>query len=199
MAKQARDIEYLPAGWRWVGEGKATWTTAQGKQSTVRHAEGPNGATLSVRQVQNQQRAARAQQGQPKPAQIGRAGRIYTRADKGRTGTTWVFRNFQDAKAYIAKNGVPDEYKLALIQIRYSRRVVGSTNPNSDPKVSGGYATLGNYDTTEDFVEGALPASGPTLGPKKINRWYQAEQRLSEFDMSGKNARVYVYLSRSAE
>lgn len=76
MAK-AQDIEYLPPGWRWVPAGKEKWITSTGEVSTARHGRRGN-ETMSTRQVQNYQRARRAEQGTPKAPTVHRTGRIRT-------------------------------------------------------------------------------------------------------------------------
>lgn len=68
-------IEYLP-GWRW----HYRYAIINGKRVQIdRWATDPQGNVYNVRQLQNEQRRVRAEQGQPKEPPQPRRGRRYTR------------------------------------------------------------------------------------------------------------------------
>lgn len=168
---EARDIEFLPAGWRWVAAGKEKWITSEGKESTARHARRGN-QTLSTRQVQNIQRAERSALNIPKAPAIRRTGRIRTVKGSGPRGRklqtnvttgfnqntgvgsiyneevhgyteTYVFYTFDDAQEYALTHNPPDFAAYMLVQIRYTNRLVATDRVGSDEVGKGpGYATL---------------------------------------------------------
>jgi len=221
MAK-ATEIEYLPFGWKWVGAGKSSWNYTNTKgvtiTSTARHAEGPNGAVLSTRQVQNQQRAARAAAGMPKPPTVQRQGR--TRTIKGPAGlatdvtrstsglptgvgslynpnrhgqtVTWVFRSIEDARDGIINKYVPPPWaKYGILKARFTERLVGTDRIGSDTVgVKNGYATISGFADPGDIVDDATNYNDYTGDIRNV--WIGAENRLKNYDMSGKQARVYI-------
>lgn len=204
-----RQIEYLPQGWQWRSPGQ------DGQKA--RHAIRPDGQIVSLRQAQNAQRTARAASGQPKPAPVQRQGRtkrinaavgnqtdttrstsgqptgvgsLYNQNRHGRT-ESWVFRNFTDARGYITLNPLPNWAKYGIIKIRFTERLTGTDRVGSDTiGKRNGYATLGRFIDVEDLKE---EAGDQTLIRGEVgNAWNNAEGRLSNYDMSGSRARVYV-------
>lgn len=198
-------IEDLPVGWEWVPAGTKTWITSQGKQSTARHAENRlSGQTMSLRQAQNIQRGARAQRGQPKGPSTPRTGKTRTikgpydaksksmyRPDiHGRTETL-VFRDFNSARNFAALNGLPEWAKSGIIHIRYGERLVSTNRQGSDTLDRNGYASItGFFNTANAQGPDAFSTSSSIPFP-----WQEAEQRIQNYDMSGKSARVYIVLS----
>ena len=202
MAKQ--EIQGLQqGGWFWVDAGKEQWTTSEGKVSTARHARRGN-QTLSVRQVQNQQRATRSQQGRPKAPTMPRTGKtrtirgkyaeksgsLYNPTEHGRIEPL-VFRSLNDALNYGALEGWPDWATLGVIQIRYTERLVTTDKVGSDVRDKNGYATITGYFLPSE-AEGAnvyLESRGTEPFP-----FQQAFQNIVKYDMTGSRARVYVVL-----
>lgn len=216
--KSNRQIQGLPQGWKWVSVGQETWTTSTGATSTAKHAIDPTGKRVSLRQAQNLQREARAAQGQPKPPSIPRTGKSRTikytqglvdRTKGGKTGTSLgvslysperhgqaqsiVFYDFDGMKKWVEAHPLNDMYKNVTIQIRYTERLSEPTKTDSDPTKKGGYATLTPFRTA-DFFNDTVTSEQANFGDLQ-NPWLQAEQKLGEFDMSGKNARIYLYMS----
>lgn len=202
-----RQVEYLPEGWQWRSKGQ------DGK--TARHALNPQGEVVSLRQVQNMQRARRAELGQPKPPSIRRRGRIHTRQTPGGLPTnvtsspvqhlpegvgslynpnqhgqiqTWTFYDFQDAMRGVMIDYKPPEWaKYGIIKVRYTERLRSTDRTGSDVVgQKNGYSTLSWIADPQDMQMNA-PNVGQSLGI-----WDLAAQRLSNYDMSGSNARVYI-------
>ena len=206
--RERKQVEHLPQGWVWVYKGEEAWTTSQGKVSTERHAKNLlSGDTLSVKQAQKQQRIRRAEIGQPKPAAIKRTGKIRTQRYTGerreappkkgvkfrKTPNTnvhgnihvYTFRTLEDAQAWLQAGNVPANFRAALIQARYTV-ALGIAKAGSDPyKKHGGYVNLTGYTDIDILVRGISRAG---FAP-----WEQARERLTEFDMTGDNARIYIY------
>lgn len=221
MARQRSDIEYLPPGWQWVPAGEETWITSTGQTSTARHGRRGN-EVLSTRQVQNYQRAKRAEQGVPKAPTVPRTGRIrtvknggprykkvqtdVTRSETQQTGVgslynaerhgyteTWVFYTFDDAQQYMLTHEKPKWADKAILQIRYTDRLNTTDRVGSDTTGGPGYATISTFGDAEDFfgahVNDTIKGTLGTLAP-----WEDARQRIQNYDMSGEQARVYLYL-----
>lgn len=217
MANKAQDIEFLPAGWRWVAAGKETWITSTGQTSTARHARKGN-ETLSTRQVQNVQRSVRKERGIPKAPTIHRTGRIRTikssgpRSKKlqssntkeggigslyvghGRT-ETYVFYTFDDAQQWALTHDIPgfsEDDGLTIVQIRFTDRLKTSDRPGSDTTGGPGYAAITTLDRSDLFFGNAVNDThyGSIIAP-----WEMARERIQNYDMSGKDARVYIYVT----
>lgn len=212
MAK-SKQIEFLPAGWEWRYKGEQQWTTAKGTASYERHAYNVNtGKTLSVRQAQNLQREERVRQGQPKAPTVQRTGRTKRIVNKGQPGEntkrgdvgslynparhgkteTWVFRSLSDAQNYVTKNALPKWAKFGIIQVRFTERLVVTSKTGSDTRSKNGYASITPFRSTRDLVEFTDPtlhARGEIDSP-----WTVAENNISNYDMTGDRARVYIYL-----
>lgn len=212
-----KPIQYLGPGWVWVyADERQAWTTGKGNVSYERHGHNTlTGENLSTRQVQNRQREARAAQGIPKAPSIPRTGKTRTIIKNkghqlGGFGSEslgeerkLVFRTLNDARNYIAQQGVPDGFQNALIQIHYTNRLkgpsrAGTSRDGREYIIPQGYATLTRYieaDGNNSTI--VLDAMNATLGDTRYpNVWQQAEQKIQEFDMTGKNARVYVYFTQ---
>lgn len=216
MAKsRKKQIDYLPQGWEWrYKEDHEAWTTSSGKTSYERHGVNtlnPN-ETLSVRQIQNIQRQVRANQGKPKPATVKRTGRIRTiktereigeNTKRGEVGTlfnparrgiteTWVFYNLTEARNYVYRYGLPEWANHAMIEIRYTERLITTNKTGSDTRDKNGYASITPFRSAYDieyFVDknganGAIP-----------NPWDLAVSNIANYDMTGDRARVYIYLA----
>lgn len=212
-----KPIQYLPPGWVWVyADEHQAWTTGKGNVSYERHGHNTlTGENLSTRQIQNRQREARSQAGTPKAPTIPRTGKTRTIVkNKGHQYGGFgseeigeeqklVFRTLDDARNYVAQYGVPDGFKSALIQVRYSSRLkgparAGTTRDGKEYVIPQGYATLTRYidaeGNTSTLVDDAIDATtGSTQYP---NVWNQAAQKITDFDMTGKNARVYLYFTQ---
>lgn len=216
MAK-AQDIEFLPAGWRWVAAGKEAWITSTGETSTARHARRGN-ETLSTRQVQNYQRAERATLGIPKAPTIRRSGLIKTikgagprskklqstNTKKGGIGSfyvghghtqTYVFYTFDEAQHWALTHNIPSfsaEDGLTIIQIRFTDRLNTTNLPGSDKTGGPGFAAISTLDRSDLFFGTAVNAVrfGSVTAP-----WEMARQRIQNYDMSGSDARVYLYVT----
>lgn len=206
------DIKYLP-GWHWVAKGKETWERENGTTSTEKHAIDPTGKARSVRYTQDRQKKAEAAQGIVRPPSKPRTGKIRTIYGQtggrktGGSGTNrgqviLVFRDFDSARNYVVQNGLGN-FRLGLIQIRYTERLNAATNPGSDKSPRGGYSTLTSYQSIsvpkgphagEDdiFVIGAYTTTS-RIGSQD-NPWEEAKSQLNNYDMTGDNARVYIYL-----
>lgn len=212
-----KSIDYLPPGWVWVyTKEHQAWTTSKGTTSYERHGYNTQtGATLSTRQVQNMQRSTRETAGTPKAPSIPRKGKTRTiiknkghqqggfGSDSVGEEQKLVFRNLDDARMYIAHYGVPDGFQNALIQIRYSSRLKGPARAGTirDGKqyvIPQGYATLTRYiEADSNNATLVTDAMNATLGDTRYpNVWVQAEQKIQEFDMTGKSARVYIYFTQ---
>lgn len=202
MAKQKdeyKQVSNLPQGWVWVYKGKEQWVTSQGKVSDERHAKNLlSGKTLSVKQVQNQQRETRAALGQPKAPAIKRTGKIRTqkfaRRDKAQRfgelhGETriYTFYDIDSAEAWVKEGHIPKNLRMAIIQARYTK-ALGVAGPKSDPYAKkGGYVNLTSYASTS-ILERGVSKTG-------VAPWEEARAKLPNFDMSGSNARIYVFAS----
>lgn len=197
---KSRQINFLP-GYTWVYKGEETWTTSTGKKSDERHAIAPDGSRISVRQAQNLQRDIRVQQGQPKSPAVprqGRTKRIIGNAQKGSLydprvhglSESWVFRSFNDAQTYFINNPVPEWATSAIIQIRFTERLIATTKVGSD-KVGkrNGYASISPYVDAQELSEQAL---GKQYDGQVGNAFTEGAKNLGNYDMSGPNARVYV-------
>lgn len=203
---KSRNINQLP-GYTWVYKGEETWSFKRGNKtvtSNERHAIAPDGTRISVRQAQNLQRANRAAQGAPKPAAIPRTGRtkrIVGSHQPGKSGSlydpnvhghseSWVFRSFQDAQNYFIMNKPPEWASSAIIQIRFTERLIATTKVGSD-KVGkrNGYASISPYVDAQELPEQAL---GKQYAGKIGNAFTEGLKNLGNYDMSGPNARVYV-------
>lgn len=228
---QAQDIEFLPAGWRWVAAGKESWITSTGEVSTARHGRKGN-EVLSTRQVQNLQRTKRAEIGIPKAPTVHRTGRIRTvkgggprykklqtdvtpgRAGKGAPFTltgkptgvgtiyneqrhgyteTWVFRTFDDAQQYMLLHDKPAWAEKAILQIRFTDRLNTTDRVGSDETGGPGYATLTGFGAASEFFGNAVN-EGPKGSLETLPPWEDARGRIDNYDMSGDQARVYLYL-----
>jgi hypothetical protein len=220
MAK-ATDIEFLPPGWRWVPAGKESWITSEGKISTARHGRNGN-EVLSTRQVQNLQRAERAKEGVPKAPTVHRTGKIrtiknggprykkvqtdVTKSEHVQTGVgtlyneqrhgyteTWVFYSLSDAQQYMKSHGKPDWANWAILQIRFTDRLNATDRVGSDTTGGPGYATLGGFVHPKflfgDYVDLSTKGVLETKSP-----WEEARSRITNYDMTGDKARVYLYL-----
>lgn len=223
MAK-AKDIEFLPPGYRWVAAGKEKWTTSQGKESTQKHAVGPNGETLSVRQVQNRQKAARVEAGQQIPARVRRTGKIRTikgggpknkrsidRTKGGRSGTSsgisldspvshgrtesLVFYTLQDARQWVFNN----TQELATGWAQFGLLSIRYTERLvSNNKIGSDELDKNGYASiTPFFTVDSLTkyvARNEGIDDQPPNPWALAISNISRYDMSGDNARVYLEL-----
>ena len=217
-----KDIEFLPAGWTWIPQGEETWITSTGQTSTARHGRRGN-ETLSTRQVQNYQREKRAAQGTPKAPSIPRQGKIrtikgtgprsnklqtdITKSKKNPTGVgtlynverhgyseTYVFRTFDDAQQWALLNKVPafaQKDGTAIIQIRFTDRLNTTSLVGSDTTGGPGYATLTTLDRANLFFGNIVneDSRGSLTLP-----WGTARERIDNYDMSGKDARIYIYV-----
>lgn len=220
MAK-ATDIEFLPPGWRWIPAGKESWITSEGKVSTARHGRNGN-EVLSTRQVQNLQRAKRKEIGVPKAPTVHRTGRIrtikqggprykklqtdVTKSNTQDTGVgtlynaqrhgyteTWVFRTFDDAQQFMLTHEKPDWASKAILQIRFTDRLNTTDRVGSDETGGPGYSTLTGFGSADEFFGNAVnDVARGSLGI--LPPWEQARERINNYDMSGENARVYLYL-----
>lgn len=213
-----KDIKYLP-GWRWVSAGKEEWIANRGTKSehrsTQRHAIDPEGNARSVRYTQDRQKEAEAESGVVRPEPVPRRGKIRTifgqtggrktqGKGSGRGQIILVFRDFVEAREYVKQHS--DEirkFTYGLIQIRYSARLKNATRPGTDTSPTNGYSTLTGYQFAElpadkgagPFVLGAYTSASIGLG----NPWEDAARQLTDFDMSGENARVYIYLTNQEQ
>lgn len=199
---KSRNINLLP-GYTWVYKGEETWTTSSGKKSDERHAITPDGKRISVRQAQNLQRTERVNVGQPKAPTIPRQGRtrrivgshhegsksLYNPEVHGRS-ESWVFRSLDDAQVYFINNPPPEWARIAIIQIRFSERLVATTKVGSD-KVGkrNGYASISPYVDAQELPEQAL---GTQYSGNVGNAFTEGFKNLRNYDMSGPSARVYV-------
>lgn len=209
------DIEYLPPGWHWVAAGKETWfyKNAKGEEvaSTAKHARRGD-ETMSLRQAQNIQREERERLGTPKTPSVPRSGKIRTikterdldKTSKGGVSLyspelhgrqeIYVFRNFADARNWAFQNSSNlAQFKNFAIQIKYTQRLFGK-KPGSDPKSKGGHATLGSPSRYSTFTAGIV-SNEKNVSKDTLNPWEEAREKLSGYDMSGDNARVYIYAS----
>lgn len=196
------NIEFLP-GYRWAYKGEETWTTKTGKSSNERHAIAPDGTRLSVRDAQNLQRARAQVVGQAKAPTVPRQGRTKRLVNKGAPGQgslydpsvhgkseSWVFRSYGDAQNYFMLNPPPNWARNAIIQVRFTERLYSTTKVGSD-KVGkkNGYASVSPYFDAQEISE---MASGQQYGGIVPNAWDAGAKNLTNYDMSGDKARVYV-------
>lgn len=196
------NIEFLP-GYRWAYKGEEIWTTKSGKQSDQRHAIAPDGRRISVREAQDLQRQARARANQPKAPAIPRQGRTKRLVNKGAPGQgslydpqahgkseSWVFRSYADAQNYFLLNPPPAWARKAIIQVRFTERLY-STNKIGSDKVGkkNGYASISPYFDAQEITE---MAQGQQYSGNVPNAFDAGTKNLQNYDMSGKNARVYV-------
>lgn len=198
---KSRQIEYAPVGYEWRSAGQ--------DGQTARHALDPQGNVISLRQAQNIQRTERARLGQPKAAQQRRTGKIRTQRKldvKGKSATTihsasvhgrierLDFYSLNDARTWVTLNGVPQWAQNAVIQIRYTERLRG-TGKKGSGKVGdrNGYASLTGFNIRETFIKEAGDRAF-AVGSDTGNVWNNAERRIADYDVSGDNARVYIYL-----
>lgn len=196
------NIEFLP-GYRWAYKGEETWTTKSGKTSDQRHAIAPDGTRLSVRDAQNLQRQVSSQAGQPKAPTVPRAGRTKRIVNKGAPGQgslydpathgqseSWVFRSFSDARNYFMLNPAPEWARNAIIQVRFTERLITTNKVGSDKKgKKNGYASISPYFDAQETSE---MASGVQYSGVVPNAFDAAAKNLQNYDMTGDRARVYV-------
>lgn len=221
MAK-SRDIEYLPSGYRWVAAGKEKWTTSQGKESTQKHAIGPNGETLSVRQVQNRQKTARVATGQTIPERVRRIGKIRTikgggpknkrsidRTKGGRSGSSpgisldspishghtesAVFYSLDDLRDWVATNGQALEHGWSSFALVSIRYTERLV---ATTKIGSDELDKNGYASITPFHDIGdfveFISSTQSTQAQPENPWYEAYSNISRYDMSGSNARVYL-------
>lgn len=215
MAK-GKQAEYLPKGWEWRYEDEQTWTTSQGKLSTQKHFYNPlTNEYMSVRQGQKLQRIARESAGQPKPKSIPRTGKIRTikgghgpkrKIDKTARGGLSIygpethgrtesldFYSLVSAQNYVFSNGLPSWAKYAIIQVRFTERLVATSKTGSDEVgEKNGYASLSKFVGIKD-LEQFVTDSQPVVD-EVVNPWVEAYSNITNYDMTGKNARVYILL-----
>lgn len=197
MAKQ---VEHLESGYVRVRKGQQQWVNSKGQTTDAEHYYNVlTGATLSIRQGQNIQREARAEQGQPKAPTIHRQGKINTKA----VGTSelhgvtqsFVFYNLEDLITFAENVGIAPR-NFALIQMRYKEWVgTGAQEGGSEKKKNVkyfnkkgeeryrtqqyGYATLSGYISRQDFENGDVD-------------WEEIIAKYRNYTL-GTNGRVYLY------
>lgn len=204
MAKKTdRQIEYLPPGWRWV-------SAVPGR---AKHAIDPSGRDVSLRQAQNMQRAAKEQLGIPKAAPQRRTGRVRTltggvpRQRKGReregVGSLYdprthgevkvqIYYDLESAAQDVAFNPIDKKFTHIIMQIRYTERLVKGKGVGSDELDKNGYATITPFRDASVWNRGARTNDANLdVFP---NPWYQADQALKRYDMTGPGARIYLVL-----
>lgn len=193
-----RQIEHLPPGWVWVYKGEQTWTTSKGKTSTERHGYNIlSGDALSVRQVQNQQRAVRGTIGQPKPPAIPRSGKtrtINTQSNTHGLVSSRVYRSLADLRADVQNNPQAFQgFKYGMIKVRYDSKKVGT--PGSPPKDKRGYAALSTL-TGIDRLLGYVNTNQTRRGDKIPggNPWAKAERELQFYEAASDKVRFYFQL-----
>lgn len=215
MAK-GKQVEYLPKGWEWRYKGEQTWTTSQGKLSTEKHFYNPQtNEYMSVRQGQKLQRITRESVGQPKPKPVPRTGKIRTikgghgpkrTIDKtGRGGLSiygpkthgrtesLVFRSLVDAQNYVYSSGLPSWAKYAIIQARFTERLVATDKTGSDQVgEKNGYGSLSTFISVKDLE--SFVTESRIIIDEVVNPWVEAYSNITKYDMTGKNARVYILL-----
>ena len=200
---KSRIVNYLP-GWHWIyKEDHVQWTTRTGRTSYERHAVAPDGQTYSVRDTQVLQRIESGKAGQPKPPTVPRQGRTKRLVNKGAPGQgslydpsihgkseSWVFRSYGDAQNYFMLNPPPNWARNAIIQVRFTERLY-STNKVGSDKVGkkNGYASVSPYFDAQEISE---MAQGQQYGGIVPNAWDAGAKNLTNYDMSGDKARVYV-------
>ena len=203
MAKD-RQIEYLPQGWVWRSAGQ------DGK--SARHAIRPDGSIASLREAQTLQKQERAQLGVPKAPQQRRIGKIRTQRNLGqgtnkKPDATGMFNpeihgrierldfySLQDAQNYVALNGLPSWARHGMIQIRFTERIRGGSLPGSD-KIGkrNGIAALSGFSTSKTIQAEAADTTF-AANSDSGNVWANAQKRVQNYDMSGNNARVYIFV-----
>lgn len=221
----ANQIEFLDPGWVWVYKGKTVWKKPDGTLSDERHGYNLlTGENLSTRQVQNIQTKRREALGIPKAPTIKRSGKIRTvysfKEEKHKatdvtvsntqeTGigslfnpntrgkvATWVFYSLQDAEAYVKSHNFPKWASHGMIEVRFTERLVITNKPGSDQKVKNGYASITPFyriSSIKNFA-GQGPAKGTIQQP-----WDVAREAIKNYDMTGKDARVYIYMAEKAK
>jgi hypothetical protein len=214
MAKKVldRQIVGLPTGWVWSTE---PWVNSRGKQSTARHGQWVGDGrrvkkanrSLSLREVQKRQGQEKAKQGIVKPAPVRRVGLIKTlrghpespqsKFKKEEHGDVKVlsFYNIVEARNYVALHGIDEKYLHVLIQVRYTEKIVDTSKTGSGTSVGkkNGYATLSSFRSAEVYNVGASSTEPKIRGLD--NPWVQAETNIQNYDMSGKRARVFIYVA----
>lgn len=210
---QNRQIEHLPKGWVWSDQ-PWTYTTKTGivKHSTARHGHGPHGEDISLRQVQDRQKAARLREGIVRAAPVRRTGRIRTfRGFPGVKRTqfgpfesevthgiqqSFSFYSLDAARAWVMANGLDPRFEHAVIQIKYTEKITDTSRTGSPTAkgAKGGFATITPFRSATLFNDSAPLTSEESRGEIE-NPWVTAEKNLSNYDMTGSNARVYIYMA----
>lgn len=216
-----KDIQYLPPGYTWIAAGKEKWTTSQGKESTERHAIGPNGETLSVRQVQNRQKEARQAAGQQIPTRVRRTGKIRTikgggpqnkrtihrtkggksshssgisldsPVSHGRTESA-AFYTLDDLRDWVAQNGQILEHGWASFALVSIRYTERLV---ATTKIGSDVLDKNGYASLTPFHDIGdfveFVSSTQSTYAEPENPWHEAYTNIARYDMSGSNARVY--------
>ncbi len=210
---QNRQIEYLPPGWVWSNQ-PWTYTTKTGivKHSTARHGHGPHGEDISLRQVQERQAAEKTREGIVRPAPVRRTGRIRTfRGFPGVKRTqfgpfesevthgiqqSFSFYSLDAARAWVMMNGLDPRFEHVVIQIKYTEKITDTRKTGSPTAkgTKGGFATITPFRSASLFNDSAPLTSEESRGEIE-NPWVTAEKNLSNYDMTGSNARVYIYMA----
>lgn len=198
---QRKQIEHLPPGWYWVPKGEGQWTYTNRKGQTVRstqkHGLGPNGETLSVRQVQNRQRAERERLGQAKPPTVPRTGRTRTitqksfkshpRFDHGLV-KTYIYRDLATLRRDVANDPkLTKGFRYGILKIKYDKRITG--NDDSPPRKKRGFASLTGFTDTKDWVDWANQGNMTPPDNPEGNPWVESEKELSNYQMTSSSVR----------